>query len=191
MHKKQVKDKDNFNVEHVGILSPRPFITITLTQGGGLPDGAYIPRGCRLRLIATSSLPSNKIRIVTEYCKTKYNPYSVSFVNKSEDSAIGMLLSIFINKVLSFLFKTNLTDLTSGFIILRRNYINEDIFKNREYGEYFIYLVSDLISQDLDLIEVSYICETRKKGYSKTANSIFQIVKRGIPYFYAAWRERK
>mgnify|MGYP001157084326 FL=1 len=116
---------------------------------------------------------------------------AISIVNKSEDSAIGMLLSIFINKILSFLFKTNLTDLTSGFIILRRNYINEDIFKNREYGEYFIYLVSDLISQDLDLIEVSYICETRKKGYSKTANSIFQIVKRGIPYFYAAWRERK
>ena len=87
-----IKDKDNFDVEHVGILSPRPFITITLTQGGGLPDGAYIPRGCRLRLIATSSLPSNKIRIVTEYCKTKYNPYSVSFVNKSEDSAIDSLM---------------------------------------------------------------------------------------------------
>ncbi len=87
-----IKGKDNFDVEHVGILSPRPFITITLTQGGGLPDGAYIPRGCRLRLIATSSLPSNKIRIVTEYCKTKYNPYSVSFVNKSEDSAIDSLM---------------------------------------------------------------------------------------------------
>jgi DNA repair exonuclease SbcCD ATPase subunit/predicted phosphodiesterase len=87
-----IKDKNNFDVEHVGILSPRPFITITLTQGGGLPDGAYIPRGCRLRLIATSSLPSNKIRIVTEYCKTKYSPYSVSFVNKSEDSAIDSLM---------------------------------------------------------------------------------------------------
>jgi hypothetical protein len=87
-----IKDKDNFDVEHVGILSPRPFITITLAQGGGLPDGAYIPRGCRLRLIATSNLPSNKIRIVTEYCKTKYNPYSVSFVNKSEDSAIDSLM---------------------------------------------------------------------------------------------------
>ena len=81
-----IKGKDDFNVEHVGILSPRPFITITLTKHGGLPDGAYIPRGSRLRLIAMSNLPSNKIRIITEYCKSKYSPYSVSFVNKSEDS---------------------------------------------------------------------------------------------------------
>ena len=87
-----IKDKDKFNVEHIGILSPRPFITINLTQGGGLPDGAYIPRGCRLRLIATCNLPSNKIRIVTEYCKSKYSPYSVSFVNKSEGSSMESLM---------------------------------------------------------------------------------------------------
>ena len=61
--------------------------------------------------------------------KIYLKPYRLA--NKSETQPIGMLLSIFINKILSFLFKTNLTDLTSGFIILRRNYINEDIFKNR------------------------------------------------------------
>jgi DNA repair exonuclease SbcCD ATPase subunit/predicted phosphodiesterase len=83
-----IKSKDDFSVEHVGILSPRPFITITLTDSGGLPEGAYIPRGCRLRLIAMTNLPSNKIRMVSDYCKSKYNPYSVSFVNKSEDSVI-------------------------------------------------------------------------------------------------------
>ena len=69
-------------------------------------------------------------------------------VNKSEDSAIECCSQYLLTKYcLSCL--ANLTDLTSGFIILRRNYINEDIFKNREYGEYFIYLVRDLILKTL------------------------------------------
>ena len=86
-----IRGKDDFNVEHVGILSPRPFITIYLTESGGLPEGINIPRGCRLRLIATTNLPSNKIRMVTEYCKSKYNTYSVSFVNKSEGSSMDSM----------------------------------------------------------------------------------------------------
>ena len=45
---------------------------------------------------------------------------SISIVNESEDSAIGMLLSIFINKILSFLFKTNLTDLAVGYYFKKK-----------------------------------------------------------------------
>ena len=83
---------------------------------------------------------------------------AVSIVNKSEDSVIGMLLSIFINKILSFLFKTNLTDLTSGFIILRRNYINEDI----------VFVSSDLfldskIKKKLDNWRLSQTKSVKKK----------------------------
>ena len=84
-----IRGKDDFDVEHVGILSPRPFITINLNKTGGIPEGRHIPRGCRLRLIATTSLPSNKIRMITDYAKSKYNPYSVSFLNKSDDNYIN------------------------------------------------------------------------------------------------------
>tara|TARA_Y100000992_G_C21271207_1_gene496957 strand:- start:2270 stop:3058 length:789 start_codon:yes stop_codon:yes gene_type:complete len=116
---------------------------------------------------------------------------AISIVNKSEDSALAMILSIVINKILSFLFKAGLTDLTSGFVIVNKEYIEEDSFSNKVYGEYFIYFISSLISKNIEIVEVGYVCETRLKGYSKTANNIFQIIKRGLPYFYAAWRKRK
>ena len=72
---------------------------------------------------------------------------SIQNVRKSNDSVFGMLLSILINKTLSFLFRTNLTDLTSGFILIDKNFIDEKVFKSKDYGEYFIYLLGDLISK--------------------------------------------
>ena len=40
-----------------------------------------------------------------------------------------MILSILINKLLSFLFRTQLTDLTSGFIVLNKKHIEKECLK--------------------------------------------------------------
>ncbi len=111
---------------------------------------------------------------------------SIQNVRKSNDSVFGMLLSIIINKTLSFLFRTNLTDLTSGFILIDKNFIDEKVFKDKDYGEYFIYLLGDLISKNINIEEIGYICETRLHGYSKTGSGIIKFIIRGIPYIKAA-----
>ena len=47
-------------------------------------------------------------------------------------------------------------------------YFSFDIFKNAEYGEYFIFLVKHMMDEKIKMVEVGYICETRIHGYSKS-----------------------
>jgi glycosyltransferase involved in cell wall biosynthesis len=116
---------------------------------------------------------------------------SIKNVRESNDSVFGMLLSIIINKLLSFLFNTELTDLTSGFIVLNKELISPQVFEGKEYGEYFIYLISSLLEKRAQIEEVGYICETRLHGYSKTGSGIIKFILRGIPYIKAAFYKGK
>ena len=114
---------------------------------------------------------------------------SIRNVRESNDSVFGMILSIIINKFLSVLFRSKLTDLTSGFIVLNKEHIDDEVFINKEYGEYFIYLIGSLINKNIEIEEVGYVCETRMHGYSKTGSGIIKFMIRGVPYIYAALRK--
>jgi dolichol-phosphate mannosyltransferase len=111
-------------------------------------------------------------------------------VQKSKDSVAGMVASIIFNKILYYIFNSEVKDVTSGFIVLEKNYINQQVFQNIEYGEYFIFLVKDLLQNNKEIIEVGYICQTRNYGESKTASSIIQLINRGIPYIKATLSSR-
>jgi len=74
----------DWSVDHITITNPRPFETIYLNKDGTVPN-QKIPKGCRLRLVSTSSLPIDKIRKATDVARTKYSPHSVSFLNKGTD----------------------------------------------------------------------------------------------------------
>ncbi len=116
---------------------------------------------------------------------------AIKNVNESKDSVSGMILSILFNKLLNFVFGFQIKDITSGFIILPKKYIDKKSFVRTSYGEYFIYLVNDLLKRKIDIVEVGYICKTRIHGESKTASSITQLIKRGIPYIIAARISKK
>lgn len=116
---------------------------------------------------------------------------AIKNVNKSNDSVFGMIFSIIFNKFLKILFKSSLTDITSGFIVANKKYFKKDSFHDANYGDYFIFLVSDLIRNKVDIIEIGYICETRMYGTSKTASNIFQLIGRGIPYIKVAIQIRR
>ena len=111
---------------------------------------------------------------------------AIKNVQKSNDSVLGMIFSIFFNKILNLLLNTKIKDLTSGFIVISKQDINKDIFSKSDYGEYFIYLINDLTRKKIEINEVGYICETRIHGESKTASSFIQLIKRGIPYIKVA-----
>ena len=116
---------------------------------------------------------------------------AIKNVKNSNDSVFGMIFSIIFNKFLKILFKTSLTDITSGFIVGKKEYFKEQSFINANYGDYFIYLVSDFIKNKVDIIEIGYICETRMFGTSKTASNILQLIRRGIPYIKVAIKIRR
>lgn len=111
---------------------------------------------------------------------------SILNVKDSKDSVLGMIFSIILNKFLNFYLKSEVQDITSGFIVGKKDYLNDkSVFQSSEYGEYFIYLVNNLNLMNINMIEVGYVCETRIYGESKTANSFLQLVRRGIPYIKA------
>ena len=64
------------------------------------------------------------------------------------------MLSLLFNKVLIFLLPTGVKDITSGFISIKKSYLDQKVFGEKVYGEYFIYLVTDLIKKNISIIEM-------------------------------------
>ena len=77
-----IRSKDDFDVQHVIFTNPRPFITVNLDDKGKIPEHYHVPHGCRLRLISTVNMDSSSIRKITDLARSKYNPVSLSFLNK-------------------------------------------------------------------------------------------------------------
>ena len=65
-------------------------------------------------------------------------------INKSEDSVLGMVLSILFNRFFECYIQFEVNDLTSGFIIIEKNKLNKKHFESSNYGEYFIEVVTKL-----------------------------------------------
>ena len=115
-------------------------------------------------------------------------------IYNSEDSILAVFLSRIFNKFLNFSMKTSVKDMTSGFIISKKDYLmNQNIkecFVKSSYGEYFAFMISELSQSGILMHDVGYTCETRLHGYSKTGTNYIQLIKRGIPYLFAAYKIR-
>lgn len=107
-------------------------------------------------------------------------------VFNSEDSNLAILLSIIFNRILDMLINVNVKDLTSGFIIGRKSYFKEGMFKNYIYGEYFISVIVNLYINKIEIEEVGYYCLVRKYGESKSSSSILNMIKLSKPYILTA-----
>ena len=99
-------------------------------------------------------------------------------------------LSRFANKSAKFITGCKIEDMTSGFIIGKKEYFAYKSFQNAFYGDYFVYLVNDLISKNIEIIEIGYECGLRKYGVSKTGSSLFQLIKLARPYLKAALQSK-
>ena len=107
-------------------------------------------------------------------------------LRNTKESITATVLSTIFNKSLSIISKTNVKDMTSGFIVGRKEYFPKTVFKISNYGEYFVYLMSYLKKKNIRVIEIGYICGTRLYGTSKTGSSLLQLIKLGLPYIKAA-----
>ena len=112
----------------------------------------------------------------------------ISNIYNSEDSILVVFLSKLFNKLLSKILKLKVKDLTSGFIIGKKEYFNRESFLNASYGDYFIMLMLDLNEKKVECLEVPYFCDTRKFGESKTGSNYKQLIKRGLPYLKLAFK---
>jgi len=96
---------------------------------------------------------------------------------------LQVLLSRLINKLCQWLLNPQITDYTSGYILLNKRYFKK-LKLEGDYGEYFIRLMADLSRLGVKIKEVPYINVNRVYGQSKTATSIWGLVIRGRKYLY-------
>lgn len=83
---------------------------------------------------------------------------------------------------------TNITDLTSGFIVAKRSIFNKVKINEKGYGEYFIDLMYQCKKRNIPIIEVPYVTTDRLHGKSKTSEGTISLLKHGIKY---GWRVLK
>ena len=107
----------------------------------------------------------------------------------TNDSFAAMILSRILNRYLWIMLGRCCKDPASGFVLARRTFI----LSNRlvgSYGDYCPRLLYTAKKQDVQIIEVPYICLPRQFGVSKTGSTLFQLIKRGMPYVLLPFRIR-
>ena len=78
-----IKSKNDWEIEPIVFENPKPFFTIELTMKGRIPRNIKVPTGARLRLVSNNNLPLDVMRKALDIAKHKFNPESISFLNRS------------------------------------------------------------------------------------------------------------
>ena len=107
-------------------------------------------------------------------------------ITNSEDSLLAIFLSKYFNKIIGLLLNIGVSDLTSGFIIGKKEYFFDEAFEKSVYGEYFIYLMKNIANKGIAIEEVGYFCKPRYAGVSKTSTNYIVLIKLSLPYIKAA-----
>lgn len=81
-----IKDKNAFEVRHICIPNPKPYITIELGTDGEIGDTVKVPKGSRIRLVSKNNLSVDKIKNSIDAAKSRFKPESVTYVNKAIDT---------------------------------------------------------------------------------------------------------
>ncbi len=84
-------------------------------------------------------------------------------------------LSIYLNKLCNFFLYKDLYDYTSGFILIKKNFLKNHKLKGY-YGDYFIKLLVDAKLNNLKIIELPFIELDRRSGESKTTGNKFDLI---------------
>jgi exonuclease SbcC len=77
-----IQSKESFSCKHYAIPNPRPFVTLVLDENGVLPE-IDVKKGARVRIVADKNVTLEKVKKATEVVKSRFQPESVTFVNKA------------------------------------------------------------------------------------------------------------
>ena len=82
-----IESKDEFTTKLITFDNPKPFVTLTLSEKGNLPR-AKPPEGARLRIVSESNVSLDKVRKAVDIAKYRYNPESVTYLNRAAGKQI-------------------------------------------------------------------------------------------------------
>ncbi len=78
-----IRDRWDWDCEHIAFKNPKPFHTIVLTPTGKMPRGITVPKNARLRLVSENNLPLDAMRRALDIAKHRFKPESISFLNRA------------------------------------------------------------------------------------------------------------
>ena len=81
-----IHDKYKHTIEKRLFRSLRPFVTVSVTADGKLPNDD-VPNNSRLRIVCEHNLPKARLERIKDYAQSKWSPYSLQLVNKSNSSS--------------------------------------------------------------------------------------------------------
>lgn len=80
-----IHSKDKFEVKHVPLYNPKPFVTISLDEKGRpKPLRAKPPCGSRMRIVSEHNHSVDIVRRAIDIVKTKYKPDTVQFISRAQ-----------------------------------------------------------------------------------------------------------
>ncbi len=91
-------------------------------------------------------------------------------------------LSLILSKTASFMIKIPVKDVTSGYIAIKKQCLDQVGPLEGDYGEYFIDLLCKLNKANYRIKEIPMIFKNREVGESKTATNWWDYFRRGIKY---------
>lgn len=107
-----------------------------------------------------------------------------------KDSFWEIILSNILNGTLDRIFRLPISDLTSGFIVMKSPLAKRIRFRG-SHGEYFIFLLLEAQQMGARMAEVPYACRTRQFGKSKTFGSgravALNLFRYSIAFVQALW----
>ena len=86
----EIDSRDDFSVDHVSFVNPRPFITIELTPKGRIPKKTSIPEGARLRLVSNNNLSLDILKRSVDVAKSRFKPESITFLNRASGERVSL-----------------------------------------------------------------------------------------------------
>jgi len=102
-------------------------------------------------------------------------------IRNSNDSYLAVLLSRVLNRYLWLALGQCCHDLASGFVVASKQSVTQ-IGLRGSYGDYCVRFMYFAHRKGHCVIEVPYVCQLRRYGYSKTGTTLWGLIKRGLPY---------
>ena len=82
-----IENRDQFTTKLITFDNPKPFVTLKLSEKGNLPR-TKPPEGARLRIVSESNVSLDKVRKAVDIAKYRYNPESVTYLNRAAGKQI-------------------------------------------------------------------------------------------------------
>ena len=89
-----IRTREEFEVNHVSFVNPKPFITVNLTPKGRIPSKVKVPEGARLRLVSNNNLSLDVLKKSVDVAKARFKPESVTFLNRASGNRTDITDSI-------------------------------------------------------------------------------------------------